>query len=821
MPQPTLGEELAREVDGADILAPYRERITASVGRRLLDGRSGYVILPTLNDRSVFISDAIDTALARGPVLVLQSTDERIRKNLDAFSRPRATMPATSISHESPSDPTIAVRTDDTGQHHLDSGLAGNVAFATYVAFSLAAGDPNRQALFGRFGTVILDDCQRAVADDTAAALRLIKAPLIGFTTNPVRGDGKALSPVFGEGSDTAIIDQMTLSEAQAIGATVPGRVIFGRQRFQELIGTQANATLAAAFTSALAAGRHSADASRIALTTAFQSGPAFAPAIGAATARLWQENAAGRRLTVIHSETKLHAEAITAAFTALRTPTRSVRVGMLVGREAIGHDGPNPIDFGGPKYARRGALLEAAKRGDFDVLVTAGSIVDLPRADTTMLAFESRGLATWLNLATRAQVAYTPGPNEEPKRDHLIIDLGSTLTQIVHRDPRYSSADISADAVTRFETATNHQRAALEALGATQAIVEAEVHKQRDAERARLSRREPNIDVTTARVLADRLAASATEQHERSIDLRAVTDRTTHPAPARPIPPPIVKIDDGLWLAGPTEKGMAVILSAPKAADLFVATSLRDKFLKDQQSKGLFIAIISERENVKAVFRAEHAHDVPDLLVSRGISLRPGDRASIRAQRLAPVNDTERAAVITSRQRLVTTGHLITDQHALNLAKVAIRLRYEIGRRLAVETRHGQSFLPQDRIDGARFLGIVDPAGKYDRIALDRYVRDAWAAGIRAVKFIGPTSPSTDRHIGDATTSRQMKYLGADEKILLPDADLTKLASAVRDGRVLLVGEPTAIRTLLSRAIVEPPPRAAEITHKRTDRDR
>lgn len=432
---------------GDKIAEPYQARVMAEIAAAIASGRSGAVLAPTGSGKSLMVAAAIEDAIRlRRPILVLHPDVSLLRQNHAQAIQSKA-VAAARLS-------TFIAATDSLGDgRHLRNTFAADVIFATNPSLTNKAEDPAFVEGLRKFGAsggvVVIDEGHKAAAEMLGRLLRIIAeagGSGLVLTATPFRTDGADPLEPFGASVEHDLIGVASFEEVLATGRTVPTRFDIASAEFESLLGQDAVHLIESTFLALLAEKKSIDQASQAAFARFFkpdatEGDRGIAELIVRAVGRIWQARAAGRRLAMIHCDSVDFALNLSAHLGRLRLPEGHPRAGhppsvayVVASDIRIFRDGAEvdlaPDRDRGVRKTRRDDILDAARAGEFDILVNVNALgvgTDVPQTDLNILACQERSIGPVKQISGRGERAH----RASGKTHQIFVDIGNSILRI------------------------------------------------------------------------------------------------------------------------------------------------------------------------------------------------------------------------------------------------------------------------------------------------------------------------------------------------------------------------------------------------------
>jgi hypothetical protein len=419
----------------------------ADVRDAIAAGRSGAVLAPTGSGKSLMVAAAIEDAVALSrPILVLHPDVSLLRQNHAQAVR-SATVAGARIS-------TFIAATDSLGDgRHLRNTFDADVIFATNPSLTNKADDPEFIAAITAFGkargVVVIDEGHKAAADMLGRLLRTIAeagGSGIVLTATPFRTDGADPLEAFGASVEHDLIGVASFEEVLATGRTVRTRFDIASSEFEGYLGQDAVHLIEATFLALLAERKSIDQASQAAFARFFKpdataADQGIAELIVRAVGRIWHARAAGVQLAMIHCDSVDFARTLSGHIGALRLPQGHPRAGehpavayVVASDIRIYRDGSEidltPDRERGVRKTKRDDILDAARAGQFDILVNVNALgvgTDVPQTDLNILACQERSIGPVKQISGRGERAC----QATAKTHQVFVDIGNSVLRI------------------------------------------------------------------------------------------------------------------------------------------------------------------------------------------------------------------------------------------------------------------------------------------------------------------------------------------------------------------------------------------------------
>ncbi len=453
-PAPSLALSLASTTAGTParrvgdkIAAPYQARVMGDLREAIAHGRSGAVLAPTGSGKSLMVAASIEDAIAlKRPILVLHPDVSLLRQNF-AQAMKSAVVAAARIS-------TFIAATDSLGDgRHLRNTFEADVIFATNPSLVNKTEDQaflDGLVAFGKaHGVVVIDEGHKAAADMLGRLLRTIAeagGSGIVLTATPFRTDGADPLEPFGASVEHDLIGVATFDEVLATGRTVKTRFDIASSEFEEFLGQDAVHLIESTFLALLAERKSIDQASQAAFARFFKADATeadrgIAELIVRAVGRIWGARAGAANLAMIHCDSVDFARTLSEHIGTLRLPPRHPRAGehpavaYVVASDIRVYRNGAEVDLApdrerGVRKTKRDDILDAARAGQFDVLVNVNALgvgTDVPATDLNILACQERSIGPVKQISGRGERA-CPATN---KTHQLFVDIGNSILRI------------------------------------------------------------------------------------------------------------------------------------------------------------------------------------------------------------------------------------------------------------------------------------------------------------------------------------------------------------------------------------------------------
>jgi len=425
---------------------PYQAWIMFSLREAIRRGRSGAVLAPTGSGKSLKAAAAAEDAFDLGkPILILHPDVSLLRQN---YAQLRA-IPSLRKARLA----FFVAKTEVVGDGPMvRNSLEADVIMATNMSLVNKLDDEEfLRGLdeFGRRGGVaLIDEGHKAAAEQLSKVLqRIARAGGSGIvlTATPFRTDGQDPLEPFGASIEHDLIDVATYDEVLAAGRTVPTRFDIATGEFERYLGAEAVRLIETAFLALLAEAKSVDQASQQAFSRFFrpdasEGDRAVADLIVSALVKIWSKRAGSAVLAMVHCDSVEFARTLSGALAAQHLPQGHPRAGehprvafvvageirvWRSGRETGLKPGENP-----GRKIKRDDLLDAARAGEFDILVNVNALgvgTDVPQTDLNILACQERSIGPVKQISGRGERSH----KATGKTHQVFVDVGNSILRI------------------------------------------------------------------------------------------------------------------------------------------------------------------------------------------------------------------------------------------------------------------------------------------------------------------------------------------------------------------------------------------------------
>jgi len=418
----------------------------ASICEAIRRGRSGAVLAPTGSGKSLIAAAGAEDAVALGkPIVILHPDVSLLRQNFAQFQTVPGLRGARTAffvaKNESIGDDTMGRNT-----------FAADVIPATNMSLVNKLDDEEFLSgvdEFGRRGGVaLIDEGHKAAAEQLSRILeRIARAGGSGLvlTATPFRTDGQDPLEPFGASIEHDLIDVATYDEVLATGRTVPTRFDIASGEFEADLGADAVRLIESAFLALLAENKSVDQASQQAFSRFFkpdasEGDQAIAALIVSALVKIWMKRAAKATLAMIHCDSVEFAKSLSQALASVPLPKGHSRAGthprvafVVAGEIRVWRNGEETgLGNGEPagRKIKRDQLLDAARAGQFDILVNVNALgvgTDVPQTDLNILACQERSIGPVKQISGRGERAH----KASGKTHQVFVDVGNSILRI------------------------------------------------------------------------------------------------------------------------------------------------------------------------------------------------------------------------------------------------------------------------------------------------------------------------------------------------------------------------------------------------------